>query len=453
MKKNKKNKQTEDRTFQLEEFPEIFIGLVSPLGVDLDIICDELSTLLSDVGYSTEIIKLSKILQEKSIKKIHEENIMESPEDERIKSYMNAGNSLRAKFERNDALSLLSITQIRKKRKDKSGDVNNAVQKTAYILRSFKNKDEIETLRSVYGASFFVISVYSSKDRRRNNLIKRIKKSGKKNFNAIAEGLIQTDYDEEYNMYGQDVKSAFPLGDLFVNIEVTRPQLEKSIRRFIHSLFGYPYHTPTKNEFGMFLAFSAALRSADLSRQVGAAILNSDGDLLTIGCNEVPKYGGGQYWEDDDGDDKARDFEIGYDSSARMKKDLLEETINIMKEDSIITEQRSSQEIANKLLDGRLKNADISNLLEFGRMIHAEMSAISDAAKRGISLKGATLFCTTFPCHMCARHIISSGIEKVIYVEPYPKSKAQELWNYDEHDDDSGATIISLYDAREIIFE
>ena len=65
--------------------------------------------------------------------------------------------------------------------------------------------------------------------------------------------------------------------------------------------------------------------------------------------------------------------------------------------------------------------------LEYGRIIHAEMSAICDAARTGRSTKRATLFCTTFPCHMCAKHIIASGIDEVIFLEPYPKSLASDL--------------------------
>ncbi|MBK9585465.1 MAG: hypothetical protein IPO55_06115 [Alphaproteobacteria bacterium] len=254
----------------------------------------------------------------------------------------------------------------------------------------------------------FVISAYSSRNKRKNNLAKRIEHSKGKakghDSNAISEGLIDTDYEEENDEHGQDVKSAFPMGDLFVNVEETRPQLQKSIKRFIHSLFGYPYNTPTKNEFGMFLAFSVALRSADLSRQVGAAILNTEGDLLAIGCNEVPKFGGGQYWEDDSLQ-KARDFEIGYDSSAKMKRELLEQTIRIMKDDGYIKSDQEISEIANSLLKGSLRNADIANLLEFGRMIHAEMAAISDAAKRGISLKEQQFIAQHFPV-TCAPDIL-----------------------------------------------
>ncbi len=66
--------------------------------------------------------------------------------------------------------------------------------------------------------------------------------------------------------------------------------------------------------------------------------------------------------------------------------------------------------------------------MEFGRIVHAEMSAITDAARRGLSVKDATLYCTTFPCHMCARHILAAGIMRVVYIEPYPKSMAKELY-------------------------
>lgn len=37
------------------------------------------------------------------------------------------------------------------------------------------------------------------------------------------------------------------------------------------------------------------------------------------------------------------------------------------------------------------------------------------------------LFCTTFPCHLCARHIVAAGVREVIFIEPYEKSRALEL--------------------------
>lgn len=56
------------------------------------------------------------------------------------------------------------------------------------------------------------------------------------------------------------------------------------------------------------------------------------------------------------------------------------------------------------------------------------MAAIMQAARLGTSLQDATLFCTTFPCHNCTKHIVAAGIKRVRYIEPYPKSRAQELY-------------------------
>src|SRR5882757_10653799 len=77
--------------------------------------------------------------------------------------------------------------------------------------------------------------------------------------------------------------------------------------------------------------------------------------------------------------------------------------------------------------DGPLANCAVLDLTEFGRVVHAEMCAICDAARLGRSVKGATLFVTTFPCHNCAKHILAAGLDRVVYMEPYPKSHVDQL--------------------------
>ena len=77
--------------------------------------------------------------------------------------------------------------------------------------------------------------------------------------------------------------------------------------------------------------------------------------------------------------------------------------------------------------DGALVGSAIMDLTEFGRVVHAEMCALCDAARTGKSVKGATMYATTFPCHNCTKHIIASGIRRVVYMEPYPKSRAKQL--------------------------
>ena len=60
--------------------------------------------------------------------------------------------------------------------------------------------------------------------------------------------------------------------------------------------------------------------------------------------------------------------------------------------------------------------------------VHAEQNAVIQAAKLGISLQGATLYCTHQPCSMCTRIIINSGIERVVYEQGYPDDFSIELF-------------------------
>lgn len=57
---------------------------------------------------------------------------------------------------------------------------------------------------------------------------------------------------------------------------------------------------------------------------------------------------------------------------------------------------------------------------ELCRGIHAEQNAIIQAAKLGVSIEGATLYCTHQPCILCAKMIVNSGISRVVYGEGYP---------------------------------
>ena len=52
--------------------------------------------------------------------------------------------------------------------------------------------------------------------------------------------------------------------------------------------------------------------------------------------------------------------------------------------------------------------------------VHAEQNAVIQAAKIGVSVDGATLYCTHQPCVICAKIIINSGIKRVVYCEGYP---------------------------------
>ena len=60
--------------------------------------------------------------------------------------------------------------------------------------------------------------------------------------------------------------------------------------------------------------------------------------------------------------------------------------------------------------------------------VHAEQNAIIQAAKQGIALEGATLYCTHQPCSICCKMIINSGIKRVVYKEGYPDDFSMKMF-------------------------
>ena len=64
---------------------------------------------------------------------------------------------------------------------------------------------------------------------------------------------------------------------------------------------------------------------------------------------------------------------------------------------------------------------------ELCRGIHAEQNAIIQAAYHGVSVKGASLFCTNQPCSICAKMIVNAGITRICYAAGYADELAREM--------------------------
>ena len=228
---------------------------------------------------------------------------------------------------------------------------------------------------------------------------------------------------EEADPWGQHVERTFHLSDFFVRLGTDSDRYKYSLWRFLDILFGHPYKTPTFDEYAMFLAFVSSLRSADLSRQVGAVIARDD-EILATGANDCPKAGGGLYWPQYSDETKniddvpyGRDYTRGKDSNKAEQQKIINQILDAASEEGI--DRTKLYEV--------LGNSRIGDLTEFGRMVHAEMEALLACARNGISSRHGTVYSTTFPCHNCAKHIIAAGIERVVYVQPYGKSKAEEF--------------------------
>jgi dCMP deaminase len=59
---------------------------------------------------------------------------------------------------------------------------------------------------------------------------------------------------------------------------------------------------------------------------------------------------------------------------------------------------------------------------------HAERNAITQAARKGSSTKGSTLYCTMEPCIDCANDIINAGIVRVVALHRYHGAKVTREW-------------------------
>lgn len=409
---------------------ELVFGLVGPTGVDLTRVCALLDAQLRSVGYEPHVVRLSELIHPFVHKKSKAKN-----EYERIDELMTEGTQLRRDTRLADIVGRLGLAQIRECRRQITGDPNTVPEKgVAYIVRSFKRPEEVTLFRDTYGKAFNLISVYSPKAARVEHMARRfqgISSPEKAGPEELAVRLVKRDYEEEGKL-GQQLGKTFPLADFFVS-NAPNNVLERQLKRFVRLVFGDPYISPSKEEQGMFLAQASALRSLDLSRQVGAAIANADGDILATGCNEVPKAGGGLYWADDPG--AMRDVELGRDSNAAVKDEIVEDAIRRLRSKGWLTEavvRESDADLARSALYGDeafFRDSRLFDVIEFGRAVHAEMAAITQAARLGVALKGSKLYSTTFPCHICARHIVAAGIDEVQFIEPYEKSRAQEMFS------------------------
>lgn len=405
---------------------EMVFGLVGAVGTDFDYVMEILRAKFEEIGYRIEEIRLS-VLIEKHIEQLEKQEsefdfeIKKADECSRIDSLMKAGNKLCEYYTKSDAISVLAIREINERRKNTEASEGNVV----YILRSLKRSEEVFSLRQTYGTGFFLLGVYSSHEKRKESLAGHIArtrhKSSREDYYSEAETLILRD-QKEPQKYGQEVSKTFHLADVFISIE-DKAKVKKKIERFVELVFGNAFHTPTREEYAMFFAQAAALRSGALARQVGAAIATKNGEVLAVGTNDVPCSGGGLYWVESNNDQ--RDHVLGEDSNTKHINILINGIIEDLEDNKLIKNE-------NKKNVGEVlkKNNYLKNITEYGRIVHAEMDAITQAVRMGMIIKNAFLYTTLFPCHNCTKHILAAGIKKVIYIEPYPKSLAREL-----HDD------------------
>lgn len=415
-----------DIDFGPRESAEIVLGFSGAIGCGMSFAVDAARRLLEEFGYEVVHLKLSRFIEGLLAKGLVQNWDARHDAGNRYERLQLAGNQLRntraPDFLAELAIAVISKDRVeRELRKRNHGDSGVSVSglvpgRVAYLIDQLKHPDEVRLLRRVYGNLFYLVGVLASEKQRSENLRQTI---------AVGEvsSIIERDRQDEEE-HGQQLDKTLRLADFFLrNNRHNDKSIEKPLKRFFGLVHGETSRTPTKDEYAMYAAFSAGLRSACLSRQVGAAIADVQGNVLATGCNDVPKANGGLYTEDDgDLDHRCINLQGGVCFNDK-KKDELEAQIQ-----SILVSRNIDTKLACELSRDIRMRTRLRDLLEFSRSVHAEMDAlIAIVRKGGAGVVGGSLFTTTFPCHNCARHIVAAGISNVFYIEPYEKSLALDL--------------------------
>lgn len=414
-----KGKTTKDKV-ENTYTDELIIGICSPIGSLRAIVIESIKKRLeTGYKYKVEIIKLSDFITRYYENQTVNE-IGKTIDFSQLMHKINGGDHLRKKYNNNSILVELAIKRIREDR-EKILTTEIKGQRNCYIIDSLKNIEELKLLRAVYRDIFYLFSVFSPEDERQKALI------NKGLSKPEAKQLISTDEFEDI-LHGQNVRNTFIEADFFVRIsQRNKNEIDKKVKKYLHLIFNTDIITPDYNETAMYHAKSAAGNSACLSRQVGATITDKNGISIARGWNDVAKCGGNLYRDTDNNPQRCKD--LGYCSNITYNDEIVNE-IN-----SEIEQLFNRSTSRNKLKKNAKENAILSgikdivkksrfrNIIEYSRAIHAEMHAIIIGSQlTGNKMIDGNLYCTTYPCHNCARHIVLAGIKNIYYIEPYKKS-------------------------------
>jgi len=173
---------------------------------------------------------------------------------------------------------------------------------------------------------------------------------------------------------GQQVQKCLEMSDFLIINEGQLRELDAKLQHFTALMTGV--ERPTFDEIFMEVSYTWAKRATCLRRKVGAVIAK-DKQQLTAGYNGAPR---------------------GVPHCAEAGG-CMRERLNVPSG----------------------KNAELC------RGTHAEQNAITQAAKFGINIEGATLYCNTFPCVICTKMILNSGIVRVVYDCDYDDPLSKEI--------------------------
>lgn len=336
------------------------------------------------------------------------------------------------------------------------------------VVDGIKNEGEVNALRM--SPNFFLFSVHASQDIRKSRVVGDIFKTPEEFYAADFR-----DQKEDF-FYGQNVKKCDYLSDVIVLnnkiIPETNEDRKKLFIREIYDKYFVPIEkyarkrdseliNPSVDELCMTLAYSMSKMSSCLKRKVGAIVASmtgKEGDgpeskerhtafprIVSSGYNDVP-VGLHKCLYDPDFMMCYRDYlqqqhaqEIKYCPSCGHKITLsvkcdschfvftkyVKKCTNCKKNIEIeYICPKCGVDVFNSFIPGSKKSP--GKLLDMCRALHAEEISLLNLGNID-NKENLVLYTTTQPCNLCANKIVSSGIKKVVYTEPYNMPESENI--------------------------
>jgi deoxycytidylate deaminase/dephospho-CoA kinase len=439
-KKEAKQKEQQQKKLFAPDFSAdtTIIGFTGSLGSGATFISERLEQQHKYKRYSLSE-RLKEIARERGI-------------EPTVENLQNLGNTLR----KDNGNDFLVISVLKKIKEDELKGYKG------FMVDSIRNDGEVAALRQF--PYFYLFSVHADKEKRQQRAVgssKRFKK------NQEFEAADDRDKEEEF-AYGQQVNKCNYLADLIINNNEDYPKTsEIGINNFINGIYqkyillletkkeGRALYDrlPTVHETYMTMAYAESQRSSCLKRKVGCVIasisqhdvqdkaIKDTAHAISSGCNEVPV--GTKPCVFSEFEKCYRDylFELQADKIKHCPSCGLQITKPLATCrgcGTAINTYRKACPSCKKEIDIHYKckcGSDIfkdyltsgGKLLDMCKALHAEENALIYLTKRGIlNSDELVLYTTTFPCNLCANKIVTAGIKKIVYADPYTMEEAKK---------------------------
>lgn len=310
---------------------------------------------------------------------------------------------------------------------------------TFVVVDSFRNPMELMFFKERY-AGFYSVAVNANNKDIEHRLI-NLKKMSEKDLEKQSRKENGVDSLKKLNYFiSQNIRDCIQKSDIHIHNSTHKESLYRQIIKYV-SLMKHPgLITPSLDEKMMQVAYTAKLNSGCLSRQVGAAVTNSNNSLVSIGWNSVAE---GQTpcllrnkvelmrnFESKKEQIKAysnyENSEIFYDSikihSKPIAKNGVENAFDYKMSFDGLNQSFCFKAIYNKSQNDKNQ--------VHTRSLHAEENAFLQIAKYGgEAVKGGTLYSTASPCELCSKKTFQLGISRVVYIDPYPGISQSHILN------------------------